>query len=322
MGGRGPASVVWDVTYACPLRCTHCYSESGRRPARQLAPADRIRVVDAMLSLNPRAIVFSGGEPLILPDLAELARRVAAAGVEAHVYTSGWFSDPELLTALLDVATTVTMSLDGPDPEVHDRIRGRVGAFDRALRTLVWLDETVTGRRLNARPNPTLGIDVVVVRSNIDRLSDFCTTLAPRFASLDFLFFGAAVPSGLASTREFADRELLDRGQVERLSNGELQDMLQRRAPRGVEVCASDNAMFQAHPDRIAAGEHPGMHVEPDGAVRALPIYEGTVGTLLEEDAALLWERARRRWRDPDVNAWLRAAGTPREWADATRRID
>ncbi len=28
-----PVYVNWDLTYACPLRCIHCYSESGRRPS-------------------------------------------------------------------------------------------------------------------------------------------------------------------------------------------------------------------------------------------------------------------------------------------------
>lgn len=46
-----PPDVVWDITYACPLRCTHCYSESGRRPARQLSRAELIRVADALIAL-------------------------------------------------------------------------------------------------------------------------------------------------------------------------------------------------------------------------------------------------------------------------------
>ncbi|MFD3373985.1 MULTISPECIES: hypothetical protein [unclassified Streptomyces] len=30
-----PESVIWDTTYACPLRCIHCYGGSGRRAAGQ-----------------------------------------------------------------------------------------------------------------------------------------------------------------------------------------------------------------------------------------------------------------------------------------------
>ncbi len=80
--------------------------------------------------------------------------------------------------------------------------------------------------------------------------------------------------------------------------------------------------MFQMHPDRLAAGEVPAMQVEPDGRVRAMPVYEGTVGSLLEESPLVLWERAVARWGDPLVASLLREATTMAGWASATREID
>jgi hypothetical protein len=62
--------------------------------------------------------------------------------------------------------------------------------------------------------------------------------------------------------------------------------------------------------------------VEPDGEVRAIPIYEGTVGNLLTEDVGALWEHVKERWSDPFVVEALSAVRSMEDWAEATRRID
>ncbi|MEU6720821.1 radical SAM protein [Nonomuraea sp. NPDC046802] len=316
-----PRDVVWDITYACPLRCAHCYSESGRRPSRQLSGARLFRVADALVSLRPHAIVFAGGEPLSVPEIFDVARRVGRAGVQPHLYTGGWKLAPAAVPALMDVMARITVSLDGAIAATHDRIRGRVGSFERALAVLAQLDTAIGRRRQVGRAAPALGIDFVVVRSNHDELAGFCAHVASRFANLDSVFFGAVLPTGLASRPSFAEHELLDEGQAERLRDGSLRRELQRLAP-AIEIRTSDNGMFQMHPDRLAAGEIPAMQVEPDGLVRAMPIYEGTVGSLLQEDPFVLWERAVSRWSDPWVTSLLRSASSPADWAEATRRID
>lgn len=317
-----PPSVVWDITYACPLRCSHCYSESGRRPSRRLGREDLFRVADALISMQPRAIVFSGGEPLVVPEILNVARRVADAGIEPHLYTSGWNLRTDQVGSLLDVLFKITVSVDGATDAVHDRIRGRAGSFDQATDALARLDDEIGRRRRSGRETPTLGIDFVVMQSNFAQLGDFCSHVAPRFANLDFVFFGAVLPSGLASRPDFSANELLSMYQLDQLSGAELSLELQRQAPDHLQICTSDNGMFQMHPDRLAAGEIPAMQVEPDGSVRAMPVYEGTVGSLLYEDPMVLWERAVQRWSDPWVTRLLRSASTMEAWAEATRRID
>ncbi|MGR6914363.1 hypothetical protein ACU635_08925 [[Actinomadura] parvosata] len=63
------------------------------------------------------------------------------------------------------------------------------------------------------------------------------------------------------------------------------------------------------------------LQVEPVGEVRAMPIYEGTVGSLLTEDAGTLCERVQERWSDPFVVEALSAVRSMKDWAEATRRI-
>ncbi|MEV4442971.1 radical SAM protein [Streptomyces sp. NPDC049577] len=319
----GPEVVVWDTTYACPLRCSHCYSESGRRAPRQLSHEDMLRVADALVTLDPRVVVLSGGEPLVVKGVFEVAGRLARAGVKTAVYTSGWIMEPWMATELAKTFDEVIVSLDGATAQVHDRIRGRRGSFDRALSALTMLDAVARERRRRQRTPLWFGIGCVVVRSNFPQLAEFCTAIAPRYPELRSVTFNAAVPEGLASRPEFGHFELLDDAQVAELTSPGKLARLQELAPDSVRVFATDNGSLVMRPNRFASrADSPVMHVEPDGEVRALSVCEGTVGNLLEESPLELWRRGTSRLQDPFVVETLSAVRTMQEWAEAVRRMD
>ncbi|TDB93810.1 radical SAM protein [Micromonospora fluostatini] len=317
-----PADVVWDITYACPLRCTHCYSESGRRPSRQLDPADLLRVTDALIALRPGWIALAGGEPLLVRGLAEVARRIRAAGIGVALYTGGWSLPDWTAADLLTEFDRVNVSVDGATPAVHDRVRGRAGSFERAMATLEQFDGEAARLRAAGRRCAEFGVDCTVVRSSFDQLDQLCTRLADRLPNLDFVWFGAAMPIGLASRPSFVDAELLDDDQADALADPATGERLRALMPETVTVVVQDNRMLQVHPDHLARGWYPFLQVEPDGAARAMPIYEGTVGSLLTEDPGEVWRRCVQRWSDPFVTATLGPVRTMRDWAEATRRLD
>ena len=318
-----PPLLVWDITYACPLRCVHCYSESGRRRSRQLSADGLARVAEAIVAGRPRAVVISGGEPLMVKGLLPVMARMRDAGITTILYTSGWLDPGLVMDDLLRFASGIVVSLDGADAAVHDRIRGRPGAFTRAVRALGEFDAAVAEARRHGRPAPELGIDTVVMRSNRHQIVSICTEIAPRFPALDTLSFGAVIPTGLASRTSFAEAELIGDAEALAMLDASFLATLQVLAPRWVRVSVTDIRKFQMHPDLIATGmDIPPLQIEPDGRVRAMPIYEGTVGSLLDDPLERLWARAIDRWSDNFVIGQLRAAGTMLDWARATRAID
>ncbi|MCC6558803.1 MAG: radical SAM protein [Polyangiaceae bacterium] len=313
-----PLGVIWDVTYACPLRCAHCYSESGRRPPRQLALPEMLRLADVIAAMRPMSLQISGGEPLMVRDIPEVVRRVAERGIPVGVCTSGLWLDEPTARALLAACVRIEVSLDGAARETHDRIRGQAGAFDQALGALALLDRVAAGTRSAC----AFGINCTVVRSNLGEIERLAG-LASRFAELRFLRLNAAIPSGLAS-REGYEAELLGEVTLERLCAPVVQERLRALLPAGVGLIITDNRELQMHPDDVAAGRAADglMRVEPDGAVRAMAMYEGTVGNLLDEPPEVIWARARARARHPFVVEQLRTARTVRTWAAAARDID
>ncbi len=302
---KGPRDIVWDITYTCPLRCVHCYSESGRRPSRQLSHEDMVRVADALISLRPKGIVLSGGEPLAVRGIFEIADRITGAGIPVILYTGGWSFQPWMVDELARTVTRVSVSVDGATAQVHDRVRGRAGSFQRAMNTLATLDEAARERRARGEAPVEFGLDCTLVRSSFDQMDDFCTTIAPRFPEMSFIWYGPAMPIGLASRTGFVEHEILTDAQVDLLVSAAQHTHLQSLAPASVQVSVTDNRMLQMRPDLIAAGLIPAMQVEPDGNVRAMAIYEGTVGNVLTEPPLEVWQRAIARWSDPVVTEAL-----------------
>jgi 12,18-didecarboxysiroheme deacetylase len=126
--------VVWNCTRACNLRCAHCYSGSGCDAASgELTTAEGKAFIDSLARFGAPVLLFSGGEPLLRPDLEELIAHATASGLRAVISTNGTRITPEVARRLKALNLSyVGVSLDGAR-QTHDRFRGVPGAFDEAI---------------------------------------------------------------------------------------------------------------------------------------------------------------------------------------------
>lgn len=129
--------VIMNITRRCNLHCVHCYSGSdGNAAPDEMTTAELHRVLDDLAEFGCPVALFSGGEPLLHPDIVELARHAVSAGMRAVISTNGTLITPETAERLATVGLSyIGTSLDG-GMEIHDRFRGVAGAFDRALQGL------------------------------------------------------------------------------------------------------------------------------------------------------------------------------------------
>jgi radical SAM protein with 4Fe4S-binding SPASM domain len=124
------------LTEECNLRCKHCFVVEGRMPAPRLAAEDVRRIIDEHLERHPRALVaFTGGEPFLRPDCLELLEYAAARTTEVSLNTNGHLVDAAIAHRIAAINVFVQLSLDGPDPVLHDFIRGP-GSFAKVRRAL------------------------------------------------------------------------------------------------------------------------------------------------------------------------------------------
>ncbi|HHQ41221.1 MAG TPA: heme d1 biosynthesis radical SAM protein NirJ [Chromatiales bacterium] len=134
---RGPVRpvVIWNLIRRCNLTCRHCYSTSADRDfAGELDTAEAEAVMDDLHAYGVRALILSGGEPLMRPDILALSRRAKEMGFMTALSTNGTLIDAPLAKRLAAVGYDyVGISLDGLGA-THDAFRRREGAFEAALR--------------------------------------------------------------------------------------------------------------------------------------------------------------------------------------------
>ena len=126
--------VVWNVTRRCNLHCVHCYSESRDLAyGGELSTAEGKALIDDLAGYGSPVLLFSGGEPLMRPDLVELIRHATGRGMRAVISTNGTLITSDMARTLGGVGLSyVGISIDGLRA-THDRFRGRAGAFDEAM---------------------------------------------------------------------------------------------------------------------------------------------------------------------------------------------
>jgi len=126
--------VVFNCTRRCNLKCVHCYSRSADRPfGGEMTTAQAEAMLEDLAAFGVSVVLFSGGEPLMRPDVLDLAGRATQLGMRAVVSTNGTLIDPARVEQFKAVGLSyVGVSLDGIGA-THDRFRGVAGAFDKAL---------------------------------------------------------------------------------------------------------------------------------------------------------------------------------------------
>jgi len=126
--------VVWNMTRRCNLRCVHCYSQSQNKAfPGELTTTEGKALIDDLAAFSCPVILFSGGEPLMRPDLPDLVRHATDRGIRAVISTNGTLINGDFAKTFRRFGLSyVGVSLDGLR-ETHDRFRGVTGAFDEAM---------------------------------------------------------------------------------------------------------------------------------------------------------------------------------------------
>jgi 12,18-didecarboxysiroheme deacetylase len=182
--------VVWNCTRRCNLKCVHCYSQSENKAYEgELTTDEGFAMLEDLARFGVPVTLFSGGEPLVRPDLLALIERTVALGMRAVISTNGTLITEEKAARLKAFNLSyVGVSLDGLR-DVNDRFRGVSGAFEKALAGIrncrragikVGLRFTITNRNASEVD----GIFDLIREENIPRVCFYHLVYAGRGSKL------------------------------------------------------------------------------------------------------------------------------------------
>jgi uncharacterized Fe-S cluster-containing radical SAM superfamily protein len=154
----------------CNITCAHCYIESSPRNDRlaYLSLADVQTYLDEIVRerLPTRLVGFTGGEPFLNKQIIAILDETLSRGFETLVLTNAMRPMQRHKGQLLELKARygaklrLRVSLDDPDPSIHDAERG-AGTFEKTLAGLRWLAANgfsveVAGRAFTREREPAL----------------------------------------------------------------------------------------------------------------------------------------------------------------------
>ncbi|MCX7988126.1 MAG: radical SAM protein [Thermodesulfovibrio sp.] len=131
-----PKWIAWEITRRCNLKCIHCRSSSEENVKEHPDPSkdECFRILDDITSYAKPVLVLTGGEPLLRDDFFEIAEYGRVKGLRVCVATNGTLVNEEICEKFREVdIKMVSLSLDGPNEEIHDDFRKQKGAFQGTI---------------------------------------------------------------------------------------------------------------------------------------------------------------------------------------------
>jgi len=132
--GQGLGIIFIELTARCNERCLHCYAESEPERQEILALADVRRVLDEARRFGASTVQFTGGDPLVYPELVQAMACARDAGYDdIEIYTNGLLLTDTLLAQLMPYMPRFAFSVYSHDAVTHDRITRVSGSHRRTL---------------------------------------------------------------------------------------------------------------------------------------------------------------------------------------------
>lgn len=156
------------VTERCNLRCRSCGVCDSALLHEKKDPLSteqwKAVITSAATKLGTSLVSISGGEPLLRTDIYEIIRYASDAGMSVHICTNGVLLDRDRANHLRDSGvSTVSISLESPDQETHDYLRGK-NTFPSVLDSIALLKKTA--------PNIRIGVNYLITRRNYHNMTE------------------------------------------------------------------------------------------------------------------------------------------------------
>ncbi len=181
--------VAWEVTRSCNLACKHCRAEAHPHPyPDEFSTLEAKQLIDTFPQTGNPIIILTGGEPLLRPDIFDLAAYAREKDLRCVMAPNGTLITPAIAREIRAAGIArCSISIDGPEAASHDDFRGVNGAFEASLQGIAYLKEAGVEFQINS----------TVTKQNLGSFKDIFA-LADRLGAAAWHIF-LLVPMGRAA---------------------------------------------------------------------------------------------------------------------------
>ncbi|PKV98962.1 radical SAM/SPASM domain-containing protein [Nocardia fluminea] len=289
-----PLLVQLGLTYRCNLKCSHCYA-LYRRSRDEFSLPEIESLANDLYRAGSASLVYSHGENMIRRDFHDAAATFRDLDFYQTLMLNGFYvrtaNDAQ---RLVDAGINRAMvSIDSIDPAIHDKVRGKVGAFDVAQRAL---------RLLKDAGMPTVGFSTTIDTHNYEHVAqivDFALALGVDAVSfmqnrynLQGVFDRGLWPRYRDVCRDLYELTLEYQGTLDiythdpfmlTLLDDRMGDRANREAFIGSNLCNVGTSM---------------VSIDPVGNVSGCNFIEESIGNVRDEPFADIWDRLVARYSD------------------------
>ena len=128
-----PFNVQFEITKACPLKCAHCFNNSGEVRCKELTTDEIGIVMDKLQDMGVKKVMLTGGEVSTRRDFIKVVEMASERFLGVSIATNGYFIDDERAKELARFKRNIVVqvSIDGAQ-ENHNTIRGVNDSFQKA----------------------------------------------------------------------------------------------------------------------------------------------------------------------------------------------
>lgn len=287
--------IAWELTRVCNLACRHCRAAAiDTPPPGELTTEECFKLIDDIASFAKPTVILTGGEPLMRPDLFEIAARGTERGLRVVAAPNGTLLDDEAARRLVEAGVLrISISLDGRDAVSHDELRGVTGAFEGALHGIAAAN----------RAGLPFQINTTVTTRNADELQSVMDLAIDLGAVAHHIFL--LVPTGRAADQRGLE---LDAQRYEAV----LEWLAEQYEQAPIEIRATCAPHFyrilrQRGVDTHARGCLAGQSfcfISHRGDVQPCGYFDAQVGNVRETPFREIWEKADLFCRLRDYSAY------------------
>jgi len=283
------------VTYRCQNRCTFCYADAPKRgdDVPEMTTDEVKIILDRIYDeAHCPTVSFTGGEPTLRRDLADLVAHGKSKGMRVNLITNGIrCADAAFVASLAEAGLdSAQVSIEGGSPEIHDAITQHPGSFERSIQGV----RNLRAAGIHTHTNTT------ICGSNRDHLLPLVDLLADDLGS-EYFSMNMVIRTGTALAHREEDISYREIGPIIQA----VQDYAETKGIRFVWYSPVPYCMV--NPVQLGLGGKSCacvdglLSVNPAGELIPCSSFDHGIGDLLHEPFEKVWyTRTARYWRNKE----------------------